>query len=361
MSVDQFKPFDPAYASVPGDSLRETLDALHMTQADLAERAGLSTKHVNQIIQGVASITPETALALERVTGAPATFWTNLDTRYQLMRAREAEEADADKERDWVMGFPLPELEQRGIVSDRRNYRETRRELLTFFAVASRTSWERLWTAPEASFRRSRAYRVDDKATACWLRIGEVEAARTETAPFDATRFRQALTRIRRSMRAKPSAWEPMMRKSCAEAGVAIALVDEVKGSRANGAVRWLGPGKCLLQLSLRQRYEDIFWFSFFHECGHVLLHNRRDPVIESGPPGDDQEEQEADTFAGRMLIPDEDAARLPSLQSDAAIRAFAEELGIPPAIVVGRLQHDGLFPFSRGNHLRRTLTFVER
>lgn len=360
MSADQMNPFVPDYASVPGESLRETLEALQMTQADLAERAGLSTKHVNQIIQGVAPITPETALALERITGAPATFWTNLEARYQLMRAREAEDVGAEQEREWVLAFPLRDLEQRGFVTDRKDYRQARQQLLAFFGVASKAAWERLWTSPEASFRRSRAYRVDDKATACWLRIGEIEAARIETAPFDAGQFRKALIRVRRTMRAQPSVWEPTMRKACAEAGVAVALVDEVKGSRAHGAVRWLAPGKCLLQLSLRLRYEDVFWFSFFHECGHVLLHNRRDPVIESGPPGDDEEEQEANAFARRSLIPDEDADRLAELHTDSEINAFAEELGIPAATVVGRLQHEKLFAPNRGNHLRRRLTFIE-
>ena len=359
MPGTQPEPFNPDYATPPGDSLRETLEALQMTQADLAQRSGISTKHINQIVQGVAAVTPETALALERVTGAPAAFWTNLEARYQLARARLAEQEGADLEGDWVVSFPLLELQKRGVVSDRRDVRRARGEVLAFFGVASRAAWESIWISPAPSFRRSRAYQVDNKATACWLRFGELEAIEVETAPFDSARFRQALARVRRSMTADPGTFEPLMRRSCAEAGVAVALVPEVKGSRAHGAVRWVAPGKALLQLSLRLRREDHFWFSFFHEAGHVLLHGRRDPFVEDGGDHDDAE-READEFATRTLIPEEDAARLTELATDDDIRAFAEELRLPPAIVVGRLQHDGLLAHNRGNHLRRSLEFVE-
>jgi HTH-type transcriptional regulator/antitoxin HigA len=360
MATTASRPFAPDYATPPGDSLRETLEALEMTQAELAERTGLSTKHVNQIIAGAAPVTPETALALERVTGAPAGFWTNLEAAYQLFRARQAEAEDSATERDWIRAFPLAELRRRGVLSDQRDDASVRQELLAFFGVAGRSAWERIWGTPDAAFHRSRAYRVDNFATACWLRIGELQAQSVSTEPYDAGRFRAALARVRRSMTAEPKVFEPLMRSTCAQAGVAIALVDEVKGSRAHGAVRWLSPTKALLQLSVRLRHEDYFWFSFFHEAGHLLLHGRRDAFVEYGQKGTDGDEAEADEFAQRSLIPEEDAPRLAEIQSEAEVRAFADELRLPPAVVVGRMQHDQLIGFNRWNHLRRKFELVE-
>ena len=69
------------------------------------------------------------------------------------------------------------------------------------------------------------------------------------------------------------------------------------------GACRWLTPAKAMIQLSLRYRWEDHFWFSFYHEAGHLLLHGKRVAFIESGG-GDPKLEDEADRFAGRFLIP---------------------------------------------------------
>jgi HTH-type transcriptional regulator/antitoxin HigA len=45
-----------------GETLAETLDALGMSQAELAQRRGRPHKTINEIIRGTAAITAETAL-----------------------------------------------------------------------------------------------------------------------------------------------------------------------------------------------------------------------------------------------------------------------------------------------------------
>lgn len=360
MTAVRLEPFVPDYASAPGESLRETLDSLGMSQADLARRSGLSPKHINQIIQGVASLSTDTALAFERVTGTPAAFWSNLEANYQLHRTKQAEVANADDDVEWVKAFPLAELRRREVISAERDPLLIREELFAFFGVASRKAWEEVWTVPAASFRRSKAFRVDDYATACWLRFGEREAVQTAAEPFEAGRFRRGLSRIRRVITADPEVWEPVMRDECAKSGVVVALVPEVKGSRAHGAVRWLSASKAMLQLSVRQRWEDQFWFSFFHEAAHLLLHGKRDAFVDYAGDKGDGEEDEANLFAQRMLIPAEEEPRLQSLRTAPEIRLFANELRLPPGIVVGRLQHDRIVPFSFGHRLRRQLELVE-
>src|SRR5437870_13592790 len=93
MSTVENHVFRPDYAIPPGETLRERLAQLNLSQAELAMRANLSTKHVNQIIQGVAPITFETAIILERVTGLPAAFWNRREADYRegLLRAKRPE------------------------------------------------------------------------------------------------------------------------------------------------------------------------------------------------------------------------------------------------------------------------------
>jgi addiction module HigA family antidote len=99
-------PYEPNYIVTPGEVLQETVDALGMTQAELATRTGLSKKTVNQIIQGREPISSETAFRLERVTGAPARFWMNLETNYQEQREREAERTELASQSDWAETVP---------------------------------------------------------------------------------------------------------------------------------------------------------------------------------------------------------------------------------------------------------------
>lgn len=75
----------------PGELLAEELEAREMTQKQLALAMGRPPQAINEIVRGKKAITAETALQLERVLGIPAHLWMNLQTRYDLTRARQAE------------------------------------------------------------------------------------------------------------------------------------------------------------------------------------------------------------------------------------------------------------------------------
>ena len=83
MTRKKINQFRPDYAVLPGDTLKETLDALGMSQAVLAERTDTTEKTISEIIQGKTAITPETALQLEKVLNIPAHFWNNLERNYR--------------------------------------------------------------------------------------------------------------------------------------------------------------------------------------------------------------------------------------------------------------------------------------
>jgi HTH-type transcriptional regulator/antitoxin HigA len=96
-----------------------------------------------------------------------------------------------------------------------------------------------------------------------------------------------------------------------------------------------------------------------FHEIAHVLRHGKTDVLIEAASSPDNPREAEADSFSRDTLIPRAEARELASLKTLSDVRRFAERIGIAPGIVVGRLQHDGLWPYSRGNQLKRQLSFL--
>jgi Zn-dependent peptidase ImmA (M78 family) len=205
---------------------------------------------------------------------------------------------------------------------------------------------------------------------ATWLRLGELTAASIECEPYDARKFRATLGRIRSLTRQLPELFEPEVVRLCATSGVAVVFVPEIKGTRASGAARWLTPAKALIQLSLRHKSDDHLWFSFFHEAGHILLHSKKETFITSKRDSTDsaavatdeieEEETEADSFAATWLIPKRFEPQLSGMRTDSEIRRFADELGIAPGIVVGRLQKDRVIDWSRGNKLKRYFKFSE-
>lgn len=355
--------FSPDYIEPPGGTIADLLEEQGMTQTELARRLGVSLKHLNQVVKGGASISAELALGLEKVFSVPANFWLTRDSIYRAYAARQAERLDLKKALGWATQFPLKELKTRGYLPKKAEEESLVGALLQFLGIASPEQWE----CPAVSYRKSQKLESDDYALAAWLRIGEIEAREIDCGPFDADRFRDTLENARAFTCLHPDQWHETLVRSCAEAGVAVVIVEHFHGARVNGATRWLSPTKALVQLSLRYKWEDIFWFTFFHEAGHVLLHRKKDVFVEptkrpkeaSMDPRLLRVEQEADRFAARVLIPQHFERRLRNLQLP-DVSAFARQLGIAPAIVVGRLQHEGVLPYSHGNNLRRQFEFSD-
>jgi Zn-dependent peptidase ImmA (M78 family) len=124
----------------------------------------------------------------------------------------------------------------------------------------------------------------------------------------------------------------------------------------------WLSKDKALLMLSLRHKSDDHFWFSFFHEAAHILLHGKKMLFADEVNSVDTPEEHEANRFAANLLIPARDFQRFTEkgdCKSKKAILAFAKRLGIAPGIVVGRMQHEEIIPFSWHADLKRKFEIV--
>lgn len=349
------KPFAPDYTIPPGQTLRARLEEIDLSQSRLAARSGLSTKHINQIVQGVAPISHETALILERVTEIPAGVWNRLESTYREAQLRQQPVELSAADREWIDKMPVAALRRRGRLAKSHTAGETYQALLAFFGVADREAWNRTWLGPVASFKRTKAFKSEQGAVAAWLRLGELAARSVRTAPYDATRFRAALVEARALTRAGDlDALVPL----CAAAGVAVVFEPEIAGARASGATWWASPTRAVILLSDRYKREDHLWFGFFHEAGHVLLHSKKETFIDDGSENDEVEE-EANRFATDLLIPPSSAGELSSLSTEADVQDFAARLGVADGVVVGRLQHDRLWGWNKGNGLRRKVRIV--
>ena len=357
--------YTPLYVSPPGETLQELLEERGMTQAELADRTGRPKKTINEIINGKAAITPETALQFERVLGTSASFWNNRERQYREALARIEEQDRLSKQLSWLDQVPVKAMIKFQWIRSYQDKVEQLRELLNFFAVASPEQWAEIWFKAQIDFRKSQVLQSDPGAIAAWLRQGEVEAAEISCAIYDANKFREALQQIRTMTVKSPQFFQTEVVRLCAEAGVAVVIVPELPKTRTSGATRWLNSNKALIQLSLRYKTDDHLWFAFFHESGHILLHGKRDIFLEGKGVAsieDQNKEEQANRFAEDTLIPPAELTRfLASVQEldTASIQQFAAEIGIAPGIVVGRLQHDGILERNRCNDLKRRLDWA--
>ena len=353
--------FDPDWISPPGDTIADLLDERSWTQAEFAVRLGTSRKFVNQLVSGDASINEATALRLERVLGSTTRFWLSREADYRAAMAKRQEIEALRNETPWLDEVPVAAMRRLGWIGPHRDKVETVSECLRFYGVGSVEAW-RAW----ASGLRLTAYRMSGKAgrnfgaIATWLRYGELQAEEIDCAPYSADEFRSRLPELRAlTLETDPEGFVPRLRSLCAEAGVAVVVAPTPEGCPASGATRWLSPRKALLMLSLRYKTNDQLWFSLFHEAGHILRHGKKKMFLEFNHGSGQAEETEADRFAANLLIPPKHHEELFALGvNKRQVMAFAERVGIAPGIVVGRLQHEGLVPYTHLNGLKVRYTW---
>ena len=367
--TEQEQTFSPDWVSPPGDTISDLMEERDWNQVELARRLGFSAKHLNQLIKGKASLTDDTALRLERVLGATANFWLNREAGYRERLARLSVKERCRGWVGWLDKLPLADLKKAGVIPDRRITNAVKPDLverlLGFFGIASPDEWERHYGGMAASFRRTREKQSDIGAITSWLRMGEIEAEAQETPKYSKIKFERALKQIRELTVLSPEEFAPQLRELCADAGVKLVFVPAIPRAHVSGVARWLNAHSPLIQLSLYGKSNDKFWFTFFHEAAHILLHAGQKTDIFLDDPGtanqSSQQEKEADQWARDALISPAYSYESLSLQGEGSIHEFAAQLNIHPGIVVGRLQHEGLVGYAtRLNKLKDRFEFVD-
>jgi HTH-type transcriptional regulator/antitoxin HigA len=324
----------------PGDLLREELEAGRLTQAELALRTGMSTKHVNQLMTGTATVSPKVAWILERALGVDADLVLALDARYQAHKVRLTSMADLESLVPWALKFPLRELRRLGHLRDEHGVGLVA-QLLGFFGVSNKDSFDNIYGAV-VGFRRSQHNTVDELATATWLRLAELQVRRHPLADFDIHRVRKTIPRLLEFTNYDDDECFLLARQELTSCGVALAFVPDLSGSRACGATKWLPTGHPLVVITDRFKKSDSTWYSLFHELGHVALHPKRITIVSLGDDGDDADgyEAEANEFAARLIVP---TALVPELETAGSlddIAAIAEQVPAHFSLVAGQWAH---------------------
>lgn len=324
----------------PGHLLRDELEARRLTQADLALRTGLSTKHVNQLIAGTATVSPKVAWTLEQALGVDASLLLALDAQHQTHKVRRDSMADLASLVPWALKFPVRELRRRGHLRDDQGVGLVA-QVLAFFGVSNKDSFDKLYLQV-VGFRRSQHNTVDELATATWLRLAELQVRRHPLADFDMQRLRRTIPRLLELTNYDDDECFLLARQALAASGVALAFVPDLDGSRACGATKWLPSGQPLVVITDRFKKSDSTWYSLFHELGHVVMHPKRITIVSLGDDGDDADgyEAEGNEYAASLIVPSDLLPDLQAASSTSDLRNIAERVPAHISLVAGQWAH---------------------
>ena len=357
--------FQPDWASAPGETIRDVLLDKGIPEAAFGTLMNLGSEEARELLRGGSPISIAIARQLSGHLGGSVEFWMSRDRQYRVSSNQVLE-----SERKWLRQLPKGDMVKFGWVSPRPLPSDELDTYLRFFAVENLSEWRNTYGSLQemATFRSSQTVDSRHEAVAAWLRQGEMEAEDIDCETWSPEVFLECLNEARSLTRVKePKRFVPSLQETCSRGGVAVVVVRCPNGCRASGATRFVGNDKAVLQLSFRYLTDDHFWFTFYHEAGHLLLHGQKQSftatltggrrwILEgTEEPTRDEEERAANEFAADVLIPPNCKSEFRELSLDArSVLRFAQRIGVSPGVVVGQLQHQGRIRFDQMNTLKR-------
>jgi len=360
-------PFTPDWVSPPGDTIATILEERGVSRVEFARTIHWAEGDIEELLEGRRAVTAELAGQLAAVLGAPASFWAKRELQFRQDLARLERAGSVDGAAEWLDEVSAKELAKLGWIRPVGGKAGAAAACLQFFGVPSIPRWRETYkdTLQAIAFRTSKAFASQPGAVAAWLRQGEVLAADIECQRWDHVKFRAELAGIRALTRVeKPSEFLPQLVERCAACGVAVVVLRAPKMCKASGASRFLTPEKPLLLLSGRHLSDDHFWFTFFHEAGHLILHSNSFIFVDGLADDENlsnEEEDEANAFASDILIPPEHQEEMLALTANKiAVMRFARKIGISRGVVVGQLQHREIIGRNQLNSLKHRYSWTE-
>ncbi len=339
--------YQPDYAIHPGETLREKLEELQMSPKEFSVRTGKPIKTVSKILNSKSAITSEMAVQFEKVLNIPANFWIKKQANYNEFIAKEKYKQDIEQAKEWAKLFPYAQMAKFGFVKPTRKIEEKTEELLDFFDVAKYTAWENIYLNQQTPvyFRISLKHNKNPYALSVLLQMGKLQAKKIQAPEFNKSKLKELLPELKMIMANKPTNYLEIIQEKCLKAGVKVIYTPNLKQTVTNGVVRWIDNNP-VIQMTDRHKRYDIFWFSFFHELGHIVLHgNKKNIFLEETKSTIKKniQETEADDFSANILLKEKEYQQIiDELNSGKdifeTIKKYALKFFTHPDIIIGRI-----------------------
>ncbi|MFC5862512.1 ImmA/IrrE family metallo-endopeptidase [Acidicapsa dinghuensis] len=321
--------------------MRAIISARGLSSAYVQDSLAIREDELKGLLAGKLHISSELAKRLAAVMGSTPRFWLERDKQYHAsLKAIELATPELTR---WSRSFPLNQMVKAGWLV-RPSSGEVAEELLEFFGVSNLTEWRENYQARlgHTKFRTSASFENSVGSTTAWIRHGEIIAEEMNCGAFDKVGFRKSLQEIKNLTPEKsPRHFIPVLQQECAKHGVAVVVARCVSGCAASGATHLLESGTALLLLSARFLSDDQFWFSFFHEAGHLVLHTN-EACVEEKEAESSAIEEEANAFAQDVILDPLGRGELMALHPNKfSIARFARRCRVSAGLIVGQLQHN--------------------
>ena len=330
----------------PGETIKELIEEQGMSQEELAKRTTLSTKHISKIINGKMKISAMFAKKLEYVFNIPAKFWMNLQLIYDNEEIEIKEKNDI-KEAEYLILKELKKVTdyciENKIISASENKSSQVLEMRKFLRVSTLDSLSSLSLTKQVAFRVQTQKIINVNILHAWQRLCEYYTENEEPENiFSVEKLKKEIDNIKATMFLEVNDMRIKLKEIFSKCGVIFEIIPHFTGAPVQGYLANKND-KIILCMTLRQSFADIFWFTLFHEIGHLVNDDLKGLFIDFIEYSTDKKEKNADIFAKNALINELDyinfIEKMPLTLEN--INLFAKKQKVKPYIVIGRIQKE--------------------
>lgn len=339
----------------PGYFVAELIEDYEISQNEFARRIDTTPKTISRLINGETPISNSLAYKIATISGTSIEFWENLQNKYDNTIIKLSEIDSFDKDIEVLDMIDYSFFSSNELLDTSKTKYEKVKGLRQYLKIVSLD----LLREPSLHVQFRSSGELSEKNiinSNVWLQVVINESFKQETSKFDHKKLRSMLPELRELTIGNIEENYRTLIDKLASVGVVLVLLPHLANSGINGVTKWISKDKVIVGLNDKRKYADIFWFSLFHELGHVLQGKTKTTYID-GPIFTDKQlmEEDADVFARNTLIPEDRYKwfiRNKTL-SNISIYSLASELKVSPGIIVGRLQHDKHIKQNQFNDLR--------
>lgn len=345
--------FSPDRVSPPGDTIIDLMDEHGLTDEELSKKIGLSVRKGQQLLNGHIHLSECMASKLQEIFNVSIDFWLKREYAY-----RKHIENLNNINKEWLDSLPVRDMIEYGWIPKTSSRESKLKNCLNFFDINSVNDFTRKINteAPLIAFRKSISLKTEPMADLVWITKAKEMSARYKCTLWNKEKLKSLIPELRQATNEPDmKKFIPHLRTLFATAGVSFVVLPTPSGCRASGATCFFEPNSATLIVSFRYLTDDHFWFTLFHEIGHLILHDAVSIRLEGEVELTANEEFEADQFATNTLIPESFQKQIKgfSVKNWKDIVRVARKIGVSKGIVLGHLQHIGNVPYSHLNRLK--------
>lgn len=337
----------------PGKFLLDEIERVGMTQKELAIRTGVTEKHISTVINGIKPISTSFAKKLYYAIGKEPAYWLDLQAKYDMEILRFEEENNiTSEERNILKDLKdiYDYLYKHKFIQPAKSIPDKVIQFREKLGISNLADIPKINynAAYRAQIRKNS--RVNPYVLFAWQKICELQSNRVKDtfkiSRFDKNKLIEKIPDIKNLIASDSNRINYILEQLTlifAKCGIIFCVVHHFKGAPVQGFIKQTDENTVMLCLTIRGGAADRFWFTLFHEIGHIINGDLNVRFVDFDSISNEMEAK-ADKYAADTLIPADIFNKF--IKSGLYdqweyIEKCAKKATVPPIIVLGRLRKE--------------------